>query len=79
MKQEFDGKELKDLLDLVETLGTRMLTTRDGEILRSRPMHPIAEKTNGEILFLFPASPAIAEEVSAKPAANMSFVDLQGH
>ncbi len=71
--------DLKELLEKIDDLGTCMLTTRDGDIFRSRPMHPIVEKTVGEIRFLVEGDGATDVEIDRNPACNLSFIDRNRH
>lgn len=71
--------DLKEVLEKIDDLGTCMLTTRDGDILRSRPMHPIVEKNVGEIRFLVEGDGATDVEIDRSPPCNLSFIDLDRH
>ncbi len=52
-----------------------MLTTRDGDLLRSRPMATAADENRQEFLFLTRASSHKADEIGRRTQVNLSFAD----
>lgn len=79
-----DEKELWDMLDDFHVC---MATTRDNDVLRSRPMAPVVDAEEGVIRFLSAAhSPKIGEidaehdiNLSFADADSMTFVSISGH
>lgn len=59
--------------DMAEDFSTCMVTTRDGQRLRSRPMAPYLSRERGEILFLTDATSHKVDEVEAEPQVSCSF------
>ncbi|KTQ90903.1 pyridoxamine oxidase [Aureimonas ureilytica] len=59
--------------DMAEDFSTCMVTTRDGQRLRSRPMAPYLSRERGEILFLTDATSHKVDEVEAEPQVACSF------
>jgi general stress protein 26 len=62
---------------LIEDIETAMLTTRDGDMLRSRPMHVIASRGENRLWIFSNAEFHTAEELARSPEVNLSFVDLK--
>jgi general stress protein 26 len=65
----------KDLWLLVREIPVCMLTTRDGDTLRSRPMATAADENRQEFLFLTRASSHKADEIGQRHSVNLSFAD----
>jgi general stress protein 26 len=61
--------------DLVQEIDSCMLTTLDGDKLRSRPMVPRIDLVRGEIQFLTSLSSAKIADVEAEHHVNLAFVD----
>ncbi|MEO1280473.1 MAG: pyridoxamine 5'-phosphate oxidase family protein [Pseudomonadota bacterium] len=61
------------LFDLIEEMGTCMLVTHDGKIIRSRPMHPIVERATGQVRFLTSGDASVDTEIDIDPRCNLSF------
>ena len=59
--------------DMAEDFSTCMVTTRDGQRLRARPMAPYLSRERGEILFLTDATSHKVDEVEAEPQVACSF------
>lgn len=70
-----DRASRKDLWSLVREIPVCMLTTRDGDVLRSRPMATAVDEGRQEFLFLTRASSHKAHEVEARTDVNLSFAD----
>ena len=65
----------KDLWSLVREIPVCMLTTRDGEMLRSRPMATRLDEDRQEFLFLTRSSSPKAHEIGERTQVNLSFSD----
>ena len=61
--------------DLIEKIGFCMLSTRDGEDIRSRPMAAYVERGEGRILFLTDKDSYKEEEIEADPNVGLAFAD----
>lgn len=59
--------------DLVEKIGTCMLTSKTGDGLRARPMHAIVDREAGVISFLTDARAHKDDEVAAEPQVCLAF------
>lgn len=59
----------------LEEFDTAMLVTRDGALLRSRPMQPHVGNPDGSIRFLTSIRTHKVEEVERHPEANLVFTD----
>ncbi len=76
------GNEEKDaghVWELMEKIGFCMLTTLDGEEIRSRPMAAYVEREEGRILFLTDADSHKDVEIEARPQVNLAFADAGSH
>lgn len=67
----------RKLWDLIAEIHIGMLTTRDGAVLRSRPMAAFLDREQDALWFFTSAQQHTAEEVAAQPDVNVSFVDAQ--
>lgn len=63
----------QDFWALVQSIPICMLTTRDADMLRSRPMAAVIDDDNEEFLFLTRASSHKSHEVEERTAVNLSF------
>ena len=63
----------QDFWALVRNIPVCMLTTRDVEVLRSRPMATAIDEENEEFLFLTRASSHKSRELEERTAVNLSF------
>lgn len=61
------------LWDLIEDIGVCMLTSRDGDSLRARPMHAMADREAGVIAFFADATAHKDEEIAANPDVCLAF------
>ena len=68
------GREDK-LWRLVSGIKIAMLTTRDGDVLRSRPMELLQADPGGALWFFTYASSHKTSEVGQQHTVNLSFVD----
>ena len=59
--------------DLVEKIGTCMLTSKAGDGLRARPMHALVDREAGTISFLTDARAHKDDEVAAEPQVCLAF------
>lgn len=59
--------------DLVEDIKVCMLTSKNGEELRARPMHAIVDRDSGEISFLADARAHKDDEIAADPHVCLAF------
>jgi general stress protein 26 len=62
---------------LIERIGTCMMTTRDSNALRARPMLPDIDRATHEFRFLTRQSTHKIEELAANPDVNLAFGDPQ--
>lgn len=60
---------------LMDKIGFCMLSSRDGEDIRSRPMAAYVQEEEGEVYFLTDAESAKDEEIEAAPNVNLAFAD----
>lgn len=72
MNQQTDPK---DLWALVREIPVCMLTTCDGDVLRSRPMATVLDEGRHEFLFLTRASSHKSREIERRHSVNLSFAD----
>ena len=63
--------------NLLQGVGTCMLVTFDGGVLRARPMRPLADAARGEVQFLTSRKSHKIQEISQDCAVNLSFVDAR--
>ena len=70
--------DLENLIDIVKTFDNAMLVTRSerGE-LRSRPMHIVATKPTGSLVFVTSKEDAKVEEVRSAEQVNVTLQDGQ--
>lgn len=66
---------VEKLWSLIEDIGVCMLTTRDGGILRSRPMVADVNKGTHEFRFITSLSSHKTDELAANPDVNIAFSD----
>lgn len=67
--------QAQDLWSLVREMPVCMLTTRDGDVLRSRPMATKLDENRHEFLFLTKASSHKTQEIGDRNSVNLSFAD----
>ncbi len=65
----------QDFWSLVRAIPVCMLTTRDGDVLRSRPMATKLDEDRNEFLFLTKASSHKTQEIEDRNVVNLSFAD----
>lgn len=65
----------QDFWSLVREIPVCMLTTRDGDVLRSRPMATKLDEDRNEFLFLTKASSHKTQEIQDRNIVNLSFAD----
>jgi general stress protein 26 len=65
--------------DLMEKIGFCMLSSRDGEEIRSRPMAAYVEREEGKVYFLTDKDSYKDEEIAADPHVNLAFADAGSH
>jgi general stress protein 26 len=68
---------LAEFWSLIGRIGTCMMTTRDSNALRARPMMPDIERATHEFRFLTRQSTHKIEELAANPDVNLAFSDPQ--
>lgn len=64
--------------DLAEKIGFCMLTTRDGNDLRARPMSAYVERLENAFYFLTDVESHKDEEIAARPDVCLAFADTRG-
>jgi general stress protein 26 len=64
---------------LMEKIGFCMLSTLDGEEIRSRPMAAYVEEDEGQILFLTDKDSHKEEEIERRPNVGLAFADTDAH
>lgn len=67
--------EERELWDMLEDFHVCMATTRDGDVLRSRPMAPAIDPAEEVIRFLSAAHSPKVGEINAEHDINLSFAD----
>ena len=70
-----DDSETTRVWDLVEKIGFCMLSTRDGEDIRARPMAAYVEREENRIYFLTDKDSYKEEEIEADPNVGLAFAD----
>ena len=65
--------------DLMEKIGFCMLSSRDGQDIRSRPMAAYVEREEGRVYFLTDKDSYKDEEIAADPNVNLAFADAGSH
>lgn len=73
--QDASAEDRSKLWRLIEKIRVGMLTTRDGEVLRSRPMHVVTDRDTDSLWLFAHRSDHQTSEVSRRPDINLSFVD----
>jgi general stress protein 26 len=69
------AKTNEDFWDDLEDFDACMMVTRDGDLLRSRPMKPYFDAGDGTIRFLTSREAHKIEEVERNPQTNLVFAD----
>ncbi|MFD1332314.1 pyridoxamine 5'-phosphate oxidase family protein [Methylopila musalis] len=59
--------------DLVDDIGVCMLTSKDGDALRARPMHAMPDRDEGAIAFFTDARAHKDDEIAAEPSVCLAF------
>jgi general stress protein 26 len=75
MTSTADPAALKKLSDMIQGIKVAMLTSQDGEHLRSRPMVAAQKAFQGELFFFTRASSHKTEEVGAASRVCVSYAD----
>jgi general stress protein 26 len=73
-----EHNHIERIWELIETIGVCMLTTRSGESLHARPVEARADdadKAAGLIYVLTDVRSTKADEIAARPAVVLTFVD----
>jgi general stress protein 26 len=68
-------EEITKIGDLIRGIRAAMLTTHDGENLRSRPMAMLSQPFDGTLWFFTKRSAAKSDEILADQRVNVSFAD----
>ena len=76
-----------DLWDELKRHEACMLVTRDGDVLRARPMHPVIDRAKDRIHFVTSAENHKDDEIRQNPDValtfadngSMTFISLSGH
>lgn len=66
---------LETFWSLIDGIETCMMTTRDGNVLRARPMVADIDKATHEFRFLTKRSTHKTDELAAEPDVNLAFSD----
>jgi len=64
--------------ELMERIGFRMLSTRDGQDIRSRPMAAHMAREENAVYFLTDAASHKDEEIARAPNVGLAFADPSG-
>lgn len=71
--------EVAHVWDLMEKIGFCMLSSRDGEDIRSRPMAAYVRQEEGKVYFLTDKESYKDEEIAADPNVNLAFAEAGAH
>ena len=71
------GSDSDRVWELMEKISICMLTTHDGEKLRSRPMAAFVRRDEGTVYFLGDAKHHKDEEIEHNPNVGLAFADGQ--
>ena len=70
-----DDSDIDRVWKLIEKIGFCMLSTRDGEDIRSRPMAAHPQREENAIYFLTDADSHKEDEIKANPNVGLAFAD----
>lgn len=70
--------DVERVWDLMEKIGLCMLSSREGEDIRSRPMAAYVDRGAEAVYFLTDADSHKDEEIAAQPNVNLAFADTDG-
>ena len=70
-----DDSDIDRVWKLIEKIGFCMLSTRDGEDIRSRPMAAHPQRAENAIYFLADADSHKEDEIKANPNVGLAFAD----
>jgi general stress protein 26 len=70
-----DNSDIDRVWKLIEKIGFCMLSTRDGEDIRSRPMAAHPQREENAIYFLTDADSHKEDEIKANPNVGLAFAD----
>ena len=73
-----DTDDTAHVWDLMEKITFCMLSSHDGEEIRSRPMAAYVRREEDCIYFLTDADSAKDDEIAARPQVNLAFADPSG-
>ena len=73
--QDTRQESIEKLNELIKDIGTAMLTTIDGGVLRSRPMATQEAEFDGTLFFLTGADTHKDEEIKKDNRVNVSYAD----
>lgn len=71
-----NNDQMNYLWDKIKSIKVGMLTSRDGKVLRSRPMYLAQNEFSGTLWFFTRADSHKALEVDAQSDVNISFMDI---
>lgn len=74
-----DTDDVARVWEMIEKIGFCMLSSRDGEDIRSRPMAAYVRAEEGRIYFLTDKDSYKDEEIAADPHVNLAFADTDAH
>jgi len=74
-----DTQSLERIWQLIDEIKICMMTSRDGENLRSRPMHALPRRDDEAIYFFTDVKAHKDNEFQRDPQANLGFADKDGH
>lgn len=69
-------EESQEIWSLIKDIKVAMMTTRDGQILRSRPMHNVQKDFDGIVWFFSAKSSHKMDELEEDHHANLSYADV---
>ena len=74
-----DENEADRAWRLMDKIGFCMLATKDGDLIRSRPMAAYVCREDHAVYFLTDADSAKDDEIDANPGVNLAFADAGAH
>ncbi len=80
MQHDQDGKDIQQLMSLIQDIRTAMLVTAArGQGLRSRPMHTHPVPFDGSLWFMTSIESAVVGEIDASPEVLLTYAHPGAH